>query len=97
MADVLQTAAQAPEKKILEQAVEVSADDIESRYQLGAVYLVNDEYIPAMDQLLEILRRQREYKDDIALKAMVSILNILGSDTDLARSYRQKMIDALST
>ena len=96
MAEVLETANQAPELAMLQQAVEVSKEDIDSRFQLSAVYLVNDDYVAAMDQLLEIIRMQKNYRDDIALKTMVSILNIMGSDTELARSYRQKMLDALS-
>jgi putative thioredoxin len=70
--------------------------DLELRYQLSAAYLVNDRYQPAMDQLLEIIRLDRSFRDDVGVKGMVSILNIIAADTEQVKQYRQKMIDAMS-
>ena len=80
----------------LEQQVAASPDDVELRYQLSAAYLVDDRYIEAMDQLLEIISRDRAYKNDIGVKGMVSILNLIADDVAQVKVYRQKMIDAIA-
>jgi thioredoxin-like negative regulator of GroEL len=49
-----------------------------------------------MDQLLEIIRLDRSFRDDVGVKGMVSILNIIAADTEQVKQYRQKMIDAMS-
>ncbi|MCW9012192.1 MAG: tetratricopeptide repeat protein [Gammaproteobacteria bacterium] len=95
-ANFLLAANTAPEKSVLEKNIADNPADVASRYQLSALFLLDDEYQHALDQLLAIVKLDRSYKDDIAVKGMVSILNVIGSDTPLAKEYRQKMIDELS-
>ncbi|HEY9051722.1 MAG TPA: tetratricopeptide repeat protein [Gammaproteobacteria bacterium] len=80
----------------LESLLETAQDNIEQRFQLSAQYLIADRYTDAMDQLLKIIQLDRSYKDDIGVKGMVCILNIMGSDTDMTKKYRKKMIDVIS-
>ncbi|MDH5483840.1 MAG: tetratricopeptide repeat protein [Gammaproteobacteria bacterium] len=96
MSHFLIAARQAPDKVELERALSLAEDDLELNYQLSALHLVNDDYVPAMELLLKIIRLERNFRDDIALKGMVSILNIIGSQETIAREYRQKMMDAVS-
>lgn len=95
-AQFLLAANMAPDKQQLLQQLDASPDDSAARHQLSALYLVEDDYPAAMNQLLELMRSDRSYKNDVATKGMVAILNLIGSDSDLARQYRQKMIDVLS-
>ena len=95
-AGFIQAAQNAADVQQLEQQVKNQADDLDLRYQLSAVYLINDLYQQAMDQLLEIIKRDRKYRDDIGVKGMVSILNLIAQQPELVKSYRNKMIDAMS-
>ena len=95
-ANFLMAANSAPEKSELEKNIAQNPQDVASRFQLSALLLLSDDYSGALDQLLDIIRIDRSYRDDIAAKGMVSILNIIGSDSDMAKQYRQKMIDEMS-
>ena len=95
-AGFIRAAQQAEDLESVQARLETSPDDLELRYQLSALYLVNDEYTQAMDQLLEIIQKDRAFRDDIGVKGMVSVLNIIADDVEQVRNYRQKMIDAMS-
>lgn len=77
---------------------DIAADNknLDLKYQLVAMDALNDHITDALDQLLEMLKIDSSYKNNLPAKTMVLLLNMLGSDTDAAKSYRVKMIDALS-
>ncbi|TNF32694.1 MAG: co-chaperone YbbN, partial [Gammaproteobacteria bacterium] len=95
-AQFILAAQDAPSLVELETAVQQQPDNIDDRFRLSACYLIADRYTDAMDQLLQIIQRDRSYKDDIGVKGMVCILNMLASDSDITKRYRKKMIDAIS-
>lgn len=95
-AGFIRAARQVEDRASLADRVAASPEDVALRYQLSAVYLVEDSYTQAMDQLLEIIRRDRTFRDDIGVKGMVSILNLIADDAEQVRTYRNKMIDAMS-
>ena len=86
---------QAGDRSQLEQALLKQPDNLELRFKLGALHLVEDNYTEAMDQLLEIIKQDHQYRNDVAVKGMVTILNLIGSNTDTARAYRSKMLNAM--
>jgi len=45
----------------------------------------------AMDGLLDILREDKHYRNDEARQVMVSLLELLGSDSPIARQYRREL------
>jgi len=95
-AGFIRAAQQVDDVQALQRQVEASPDDVALRYQLSAVYLIEDKYTQAMDQLLEIIRRDRAFRDDIGVKGMVSILNLIADNGEQVKTYRNKMIDAMS-
>jgi putative thioredoxin len=48
-----------------------------------------------MDALLEIVRRDRSFEDDIARKTLISVFNLLGSG-ELVSRYRRLLASALN-
>ena len=48
-----------------------------------------------MDQLLEIVRRDRGFEDDIGRKTLLSVFNLLGGD-ELVSRYRRLLASALN-
>lgn len=90
------TANTAPEKDVLIAALHENNKQIEKHYQLAAIYLVEDQLPEAMDELLEVISLDRSYEEDVGVKGMVSILNMIENDADLVKRYRKKMIDCMS-
>ncbi len=95
-AEFILTAQSAPEKEILKIELEKNNEQVEKHYQLGAIYLTEDNCQAAMDEMLEVIKIDRTYKDDIGTKGMVAILNMVSNDIDLVKSYRNKMVHLIS-
>jgi len=79
---------------VLEAAVQSSPDDDEAQLQLARALAARDEYEPALDRMLAIVRRGGESKEDARL-AMVDIFGVLGAEHPLTSSYRRQLASAL--
>lgn len=90
-----EAAADAPEQAALEQAVAADEGDLEARYRLAARLVQAGDYEPALEHYLAILRRNRNFGDDAARKAMVAVFDLLGGSGSLVSRYRAKMAQAL--
>jgi len=60
-------------------------------HQLASFYISLTEYEAALEQLLEIIRIDRKFQDDIGRKDMLKVFDILGDKHELVTTYRQKM------
>ena len=78
----------------LEKRVTEDPGNCEARYQLSAVKTLEGDYEGAMEQLLEILRRDRNFRDDAGRKGLLDLFQILGSGP-LVNQYRALMSSAL--
>jgi len=72
-------------------SIDKDPDDCESRYQLSSYYITQARYPEALDQLLEIMKRDRKYNDDAGRKGMLKVFDMLGGRGELVSRYRQKM------
>jgi putative thioredoxin len=54
-----------------------------------------EDYEAALDRFLDIVSRNRRYKNDAARKAMITIFDLLGDDDPLTKDYRKKLTMAL--
>ncbi|MCO6414470.1 MAG: tetratricopeptide repeat protein, partial [Thiogranum sp.] len=87
--------AEAPSAQALESALEADPNQSEARYQLAARQALASDYDRAMDNFMELLRRDRNFGDGAAQKALVAIFALLGdSDARVAR-YRRQMFNLL--
>ncbi|HKK04304.1 MAG TPA: thioredoxin [Gammaproteobacteria bacterium] len=93
--DFATVARSAPPQETLEAAVEADPDNSEARYQLAARRVLGGDYEAAMDQLLEILRRDRAYGDDAGRKGLLKVFELLGGKGELVNRYRGRMSAAL--
>lgn len=57
--------------------------------------VLQNKHGEALALFLEILKKDRKYRDDGARKAMITIFNILGAANPLVLEYRQKLSMAL--
>jgi putative thioredoxin len=79
----------------LEARVRSNPDDLEARLELARLYVKQQRYEPALDYLLEISRRNRQFGDDIGRKSVLAIFDLLGSDHEIVSRYRRLLAAAL--
>jgi putative thioredoxin len=79
----------------LQGTVESNPQDLESLYCLVIVQMVAGETELALEMCLEILRNDREFRDDIGRLTMIRIFDVLGKGNEMATRYRRKLFNAL--
>lgn len=95
-AGFLAAAAEAPDAEQLRTRIAQDSGDLSARYQLSALALFNDAYEPALEQLLEIVRRDRAFMNDIGRRGMTAIFALLGREHELSQRYRALLNNALN-
>lgn len=86
----------APAAEALAQTVAANPGNSEARYQLAARQVLAGEFELAMEQLLEIVGRDRKFGDDAARKALLTVFTLLGGKGDLVKRYRSRLSMALN-
>ena len=79
----------------LAEAVAANADDLEARLKLANFLIAANRHAEGMAQLIEIVRRNRGFKDEIARKTLLDVFNLLGGQNELVAEYRRKLSSAL--
>ena len=74
--------------------VAANENDMEARLKLAKLLIAAGRYEEGMDQLLEIVRRDRSYGEDIGRKTLLSIFDLLGGGELLSR-YRRMLASIL--
>lgn len=80
----------------LEQAVSANPTDTEARYRLSARQVLAGRHEAAIQNLLEIVRRDRKYRDDAGRKALLAVFQLLGNNHELVKKYRPLLANALN-
>jgi len=70
--------------------------DLEARYRLSALKVLAEDHAGALEQLLEIVRRDRQFRDDAGRKTMLAVFNLLGGSGELVNAYRRQLSMALN-
>ena len=84
----------APDAPALEASVAANPDDHEARYQLAMRKVVDQDFDGAMDLLLEVMRRDRQFGDDAGRKGLLKVFELLGDDPRV-NQYRRRMTNLL--
>jgi putative thioredoxin len=74
--------------------VAANENDLEARLKLANLLVAAGKYEAGMDQLLEIVRRDRGFGDDIGRKTLLSVFDLLGGGELLSR-YRRMLASIL--
>lgn len=83
-----------PGEAELQAKVQQDPADHEARAALAALYAGKKNYREAMDELLEIVRRAKDWKEGEARKQMLNLFTLAG-EPELVGEYRRKLASAL--
>ena len=74
-----QAAVQDPEARAaeLQAAIATNKRDFASRFALAQLLMAHSQWVSAMDELLEILMRDKAWSEDLARKTFIAILDII--------------------
>lgn len=61
----------------LQAKIAANKRDFDSRFALAQLLLAHSQFVPAMDELLEILMRDKAWNDDLARKTFIAILDVI--------------------
>jgi len=86
---------EAPELEVLEQKLTDDPNNDTARYQVSAHYVLMRNYESAMQHLLELMRRNRQFKEDAGRKGLLAIFTLLENRGALVSQYRAKMSSLL--
>ncbi|MBV1877829.1 MAG: tetratricopeptide repeat protein [Pseudomonadales bacterium] len=75
--------------------LELKMDDLHIRYKLAIVLVADDKTESALEHLLQIMKQDKEFDDQIARKTMIQIFDLLGKGDSMATAYRRKMFALL--
>ena len=80
----------------LRDRIAASTEDMESRLRLANLLIAGGRHQEGLEQLLEMVRRDRAWSEEAARKAMLSVFNLLGGENPLVSDYRRKLARALN-
>ncbi len=84
----------APPRQPLEAAIAADPGDLRARHLLGVRLLVEGEPQAALEQFLEMLRRDRSYSDQLPRRTLIDAFRVI-DDADLVGTYRRRMASLL--
>lgn len=91
----LKQAKELPDVDVLQAKLVSNPNSEEISYHLAIVLLANQQYEQAMQQLLSLFKRNRQYQEGVARKTLVQLFELLGNDHPLVTDYRRKLYQAL--
>ena len=86
---------QGPAEAELRAKLEANPADHETRLALAGIYAGQRRYKEAMDELLEILKRAKNWREGEARKQLISLLTLASSQPALVAEYRRKLTSAM--
>lgn len=93
--EFLEEAAGMPALEELLSIVASDDADLEAKYQLAVRHVAAEEYEQALLVSLDILRADREFREDLGRTTMIRVFEVLGKGNELAGKYRRKMFNLM--
>lgn len=72
-----------------------NGEDLEARYGHGCCLAAKGDYREALEEFLFVLERDKDFKDQAARKAMLTVFSLAGPRTPLSEEYRKKLAQLL--
>ena len=91
----LETALAGPDAAAARSALEADPNDAAARHALASHHAVAGDYDAALEQWLELMRRDRAHGDDVARRSMLAVFDLLGSADDRVTPFRRRLASLL--
>ena len=85
----------APDLAALEAQVRAKPENCAARRQLAARYVLAGDYEAALEQFMDILRRDPQFEDEAGRKGLIALFEMLGNEHPLVTAYRRRMFSLL--
>jgi len=89
--ELAEAASEAGEAADLQATVEADPDNHQARFDLATTLAANSDKEGAIEHLLELFKRDREWNDGAAKAQLIKILDALGPTSDAAQKGRRKL------
>jgi putative thioredoxin len=89
-----QALAGAPPRPELERVVAADPANLRARHQLGTHLLMAGEHEAALEQFLEMMRRDRKFDEDLGRRTLIAAFDLV-PDPDLVSRLRRRMASLL--
>jgi len=80
-----------PSHFVLEDRVRADPNDHQARHQLAALQVLMEDYPAALENFLELLRRDRKFNEDAGRKGLLAVFSLLNNQGELVSRYRNLM------
>lgn len=80
----------------LKQKIAADPKDMAARMELANLLVATGRYQEGLDQLLDMVRIDRQWDDDAARKTILAVFSMLGGQGELVAAYRRKLASALN-
>lgn len=91
----LKQSAELPDMAELKTRLAKDANDDEAVLQLSIQQLARQNYEPALESLLQLFVRNRDFDDGAAHKTLLQVFELLGTEHPLVTAYRRRLYQAL--
>ena len=79
----------------LQTRVSAEPENLKARFELAISLTVDGHTEEGLDLLLDVMKTDKQWEDELARKTMIKIFNMLGKGDEIATIYRRKMFGLL--
>jgi len=92
----LEKSASLPSRQELEARIAAHGGDVQARFDLANRLIAERRFEPALEQLLAIVERDRNFGEDAGRKTMLAVFDLAADQRELISSFRRRLAAALN-
>jgi putative thioredoxin len=94
--ETMKGVADLPDEQTLTNRVAADPHDLPARLDLARLLIARQQYEPALEQLLAIVRANRGFEDDIGRRTMISVFDMLADQPEVVSRWRRQLSTSLN-